>query len=63
MNAEKVATAMIFFFSFGLPLLYLSLLIPQRNKLVSSSTVPDDSHVRMDFFIKDYKVNKFVGVF
>jgi hypothetical protein len=62
MNAETLATAMIGCFSFGLPLLYLSLLIPQRNKLVSSSTVPDDSHVRMDFFIKDYKVNKLLSV-
>ena len=57
LNAEKVATAMILCFSFGLPLIYLSLLVPQRNILVSSTSFPDESNVRMDFFTKDYKVS------
>jgi hypothetical protein len=54
-TAEAVATTMIVLFAFGLPVLYLALLIPQRRQLVTSSPQGDSLHVNMGFFCKDYK--------
>ena len=52
-KAERVATAMILLFSFGLPVVYMSLLFPQRRQIASAS--PARAHSMMGFFIKDYK--------
>jgi hypothetical protein len=51
-QAETVATGMIIFFSFGLPALYLSLLLWQRR---GKRSLLAQQEIDMDFFVKDYK--------
>jgi hypothetical protein len=65
LRAELMATAMVWLFSFGLPLVYLSLLIPHRRELVSSSaqasittnagSAQQKPFEIMSFFYRDYK--------